>query len=318
MRKNSTIYIFKFTVYFLFFCLTACNTGIESTKAIKMSKSDKKDIMPTTEEIFAEKISSQVVGNWEIGKKFVVADEKAFIVLKNEPGSLASVPVGSELCYLGFETKDNAGGEEMCLLRFSDKTGKNIYVYNTNKKHEDCKKSFTGLDVPALIDLDVVDLTKQHLQSQSLWIKTQLWYDEEGNVKKGKKYVPVKILSVEPGNMYFPIKIRFTDSDAKDVSEILMNVRASNGIGVESRTFPSLFYLSDPKLKYPSITDENWALIQEGKVAIGMTKDECRLSLGSPSDVDSGHDWNNTLDLWRYKDGTFLQFQDGLLVKYRH
>ena len=89
-------------------------------------------------------------------------------------------------------------------------------------------------------------------------------------------------------------------------------------MGVESRTFPSLVSIYDPKLKYPQITAETWKLIQEGKVALGMTKEECKLSLGNPSEADSGHDWNNTIDVWSYPDGTCLHFQDGLLVNFRN
>ena len=49
--------------------------------------------------------------------------------------------------------------------------------------------------------------------------------------------------------------------------------------------------------------DAVWEMICAGKVREGMTKEECRLSLGNPDDVDSGHDWNSTLDIWRYENG---------------
>ena len=94
-----------------------------------------------------------------------------------------------------------------------------------------------------------------------------------------------------------------------------MNIGSS---GVESRTFRNLFYLSDPKLKYPDILPSTWEAIQNGRLVKGMTKDECKLSVGNPSDVNSGHDWNSTLDVWQYPNGTYLQFQDGVLVGFRN
>ena len=87
--------------------------------------------------------------------------------------------------------------------------------------------------------------------------------------------------------------------------------------GLESRTFSTLFYLSDPKLRYPSIRRDVWDLIRNESVREGMTKEECKLALGNPDDVATGHDWSQTIDIWNYKNGTFLQFQDGLLTRFR-
>jgi hypothetical protein len=49
-----------------------------------------------------------------------------------------------------------------------------------------------------------------------------------------------------------------------------------------------------------------------------MTKEECRLSLGNPAEVDTGHDYSQTLDLWKYNDGTTLWFEDGILTRIRN
>lgn len=95
---------------------------------------------------------------------------------------------------------------------------------------------------------------------------------------------------------------------------LLMNLPEASGSGVESRSFRNLFTLSDPKEKYPSILPEIWDAICDGHVRNGMTKDECRLAIGNPADSQSGHDWNSTIDIWSYPDGTFLRFQDGILV----
>lgn len=85
----------------------------------------------------------------------------------------------------------------------------------------------------------------------------------------------------------------------------------------ESRSFSSLFSLNDPKLAYPGITPEIWEIICRGGLTVGMTKEECKLSLGNPKEVDTGHDWNSLMDYWKYDDGTYLLFQDGRLINYR-
>ncbi|MDE6400707.1 MAG: hypothetical protein K2L68_07600, partial [Muribaculaceae bacterium] len=65
------------------------------------------------------------------------------------------------------------------------------------------------------------------------------------------------------------------------------------------------------------IEDDVWQLICSSKVRTGMTKDECRLALGNPKEVDSGHDYTQTLDLWHYSDGAVLWFEDGILTRFR-
>jgi len=39
--------------------------------------------------------------------------------------------------------------------------------------------------------------------------------------------------------------------------------------------------------------------------------------LGNPTEVDSGHYYTQTLDLWHYTDGKVLWFEDGTLSKFR-
>lgn len=312
----------KYLIYSFFivilFAIHGCNTGIESTRAIKMSKSEKKELQPTEEETFALQFSSLKLKDWKIGKNFFVADSKAFLILKGDSNPKDSTLTGIILSYDGIESSPTAGGNTVCYIKFVDNNSGKRYYYNTGKNEKISLENIDGLDIPAMIDIDMVENIKVLLKGKELWIRTQLWYDSESNPKEGRKLVPVFINDVANGNMYFPIRIDFSEKDCDTFSSIYMNVKTSTGIGAESRTFPSLFYLNDPRSKYPSISDEVWKLIQNGRVAVGMTKDECRLSLGNPPDVDAGHNWNNTIDIWRYKDGTFLQFQDGLLVNFRH
>ncbi|MDE6342439.1 MAG: hypothetical protein K2K93_08985, partial [Muribaculaceae bacterium] len=85
----------------------------------------------------------------------------------------------------------------------------------------------------------------------------------------------------------------------------------------DSRSFPSVFFLSDPKARYPQISDEHWKYIQTGRVCEGMTKEECKLVLGNPDEINAGHDANETVDFWQYKNGAYLLFTDGLLKRFR-
>lgn len=294
------------------FLFSACSTGIESTKTITLSRQERRQTAPSAEEQFMSAIKAPIINDWKPGKRFLVTDDKAELVF--DPSSMSQGADGLAnhiLTYQGLSTRINPGGSEEAVVSFSE--GNHIYKYSTGKSIEKLSQSFSSMDVPMLIDLDLVADVAALIEGKMVWTKSQLWYDADGNKITGRKFVPVTIQRVSPGTMIFPLKLDIKDETGKN-AVLYMNIRNT---GVESRTFPSLFSLKDPKEKYSDIQPEVWELIRNGKVRIGMTKEECKLSLGNPSDVNSGHDWNNTLDIWHYQNGAYLRFQDGLLVAFR-
>lgn len=304
---------FKFNFLILILIISvSCSTGIESTKTIKFSRLERKQSAPTPEEQFISAIKAPNIKDWQPGKSFLVTDDKAELVF--DPSSFAadSIHLADKIfTYQGVSTRINPGGGEEAVVTFSD--GNNIYRYSTGKTIAKVYESLSSMDIPMLIDLDLVNEVDSLLRDRKVWTKSQLWYDSDGNKIIGRKFVPVTIRNVSPGTMIFPIRLEIEDEQGKS-AVLYMNVKNS---GVESRTFPSLFSFKDPKERYPDIQPEIWELIKDSKVKLGMTKEECKLSLGNPTDVNSGHDWNATLDLWHYQNGAYLRFQDGLLVAFR-
>ena len=84
-----------------------------------------------------------------------------------------------------------------------------------------------------------------------------------------------------------------------------------------TRTFDSLFAFDNPRNRYPEIKDDVWELITRSRVREGMTRDECRLALGQPSDILRIPTYGGMQERWTYTDGIFLIFDDGFLTKYR-
>lgn len=304
--------------WLLWLLATSCSTGIEGTRTIKMTRNDQRDVQPGAEQVFISGLKSEPLIDWKIGKKFLISDNKASVVLELPAfysQSQDSIKLaGKVIRYVGTTSRRTPGGNEVLIIEFEDSTSK--YQYNTSLQPSVSFEKVNGLNIPMLIDLDMVARADSMLKNKQLWTLTRLWYDENGNIVDGHKFVPVHINRVQTGNMLFPLKVEFTDT-AGMAASMLMNVSQQEGNGPESRTFPTLFSLTDPKLKYPGINDEHWKLICDGRVNYGMTKDECRLALGNPSEVDSGHNWDYIVDIWGYKDGTYLQFRDGLLVGFR-
>ncbi|MDE6533257.1 MAG: outer membrane protein assembly factor BamE [Muribaculaceae bacterium] len=294
--------------------LSSCFTGVEGTKKISLSKDDRKAILPSDEELFFRTVSGEALEKWEHKRPFIAADNKTLLIfeqqgLPTDPETAAVA--GKTFLFEGVESRMTLDGGQDAVLVFS--SGNDIFRYNTGKSVDEAPKNVKSDEIPMMIDLKMIESARKLLVGKKLWTRSPLWYDGNGNRIPGKKYVPVTISDVRPGSLVFPIKVRFADENGNDVWAF-MNFGNS---GKESRSFSNIFYLSDIRKKFPAIEDDVWQLICSSKVRTGMTKDECRLALGNPQEVDSGHDYTQTLDLWHYSDGAVLWFEDGILTRFR-
>lgn len=296
------------------FLFSSCFTGIESTKKITLSREDKKLVTPSPEEKFMEQLQPSPLESWERGKRFIANDDKALLIIVPQQGLLPTAPdsiKGKILEFAGVESKINAAGLLTVSILFSD--GIYVYAYDTAKEFEDAMKNVMSDQIPMLIDEDMVVQARQLLLNQKFWSRSPLWYDNEGNRIDGRRFVEVTITDVQPGNLVFPLRLQIKTDD-NETAYVYMNFGSADN---ESRAFSNLFSFNDIKKHYPGIEPETWDLISRGKIKVGMTKDEVRLSLGNPNELNSGHDYSQTLDIWSYENGRVLWFEDGRLVKIR-
>ncbi|MCH5226163.1 MAG: hypothetical protein J1D77_09185 [Muribaculaceae bacterium] len=298
----------------LFLLATSCFTGIEGTKKINLSREDRKLSNPSPEELFMKDLVAQPLKDWTNGKRFIAADDKALLVIVPQSGILPVAPdsvKGKVLEFIGVESKINAAGQINVGLQFTDHLY--LYVYDTGKEFDYAMENLFSDQVPMLIDSDMVVQARNLLRGHKFWTRSPLWYDEEGNRIDGRKFVEVTVTDVEPGNLVFPLRLKILTPENQEVYMFMNYGNADN----ESRSFHNIFSLSDPRRHYPSIDDETWDHITRSRVKEGMTKEEVRLSLGNPSDSNTGHDYSQTLDIWSYENGRVLWFEDGRLVRIR-
>lgn len=296
------------TVALLATGMTSCFTGVEGTSKITLSKKDIHIIAPTEEEVYLRDVQSGPLKQWTQGRRFLITDEKfRFVVSGN---TIEPINKGDTIFYDKTEKRYSAGGGENTLIMFRHK-GEKI-AYPLERKMEAVENDLTSDRLPMLIDLEMVEAVKAKLKGKRLWTRSALWYDDSLVYGKGKKFVEVIVDDVKPGNTFFPLIIKFTDEE-NNTGHYLMNTGTT---GNESRGFDRLFYLSDPRTNYKQINDENWKAIQNEELRLGMTKEECRLSKGNPADMDSGHNYSNTMEIWKYSDGSILRFVDGLLISF--
>lgn len=291
---------------FLMIPLSGCFTGVEGTSKINLSKKDIIATAPTREELYLADISLAPMAQWEKGKRFLVADDKFKLVAEGTGATY--LRQGDVVTFDMARSSAGLGGGERTILYFD--TPRGGVSYGIDRETSYAMLNVTSAEVPMLIDMEMVENVRRKLVGDKLWTKTALWYGDTMQYVKGRKFVPVTVTAVEPGNAFFPLLVSFTDVRGNKGS-LLMNVGNS---GNESRNFAKLFSLSDPKNVYKNISQENWDAICLEEVRLGMTKEEVKLSKGNPKDIDTGHNYSNTMEIWYYPDGSYLRFVDGLLV----
>lgn len=290
---------------------TSCFTGIESTKKVELGREERRMTQPTEEEKFFQ-LERQSIKEWEPGREYLATDDRLAYVMDikdRNPGESISLK-GKILRFISADNTLMPDQSKEASIVFECE-GRRM-VYPTGKDYIKAIESFSSLDLPMMIDLKMVEEADRKLRGLHLWTKSPLWYDGDSTRIKGRKFVAVDVTRVTPGETTFPLRVYFRDSSGKE-SFMLMNI--GNG-GHDSRSFSNLFSLSDIRKQYPKITDGVWEKICAATVVPGMTKEECKLALGNPTDVNSGHSYSQTLDIWSYPDGKVLRFADGLLVDF--
>ena len=297
--------------------LVSCGTGIEVTgrvtdKDVRRAMEDT-DNRQTTVNLDAY---VDLLPAWKMGKRFWVADDKVTQMLAESSGYDKDTLhlAGHVLTYRGYSLSGLFVDEDnrRLYIEFDDElTGLHlIYRYGKaiNARH-------AGFTLPMLIDMDMVDHVARQLTGREFYIRTPIWYDRQTEqMMDGRHFIKVTIDSVLPGNAVLPLRVLFTTADTRERAMVWMSDNVST---MHGRDFDAMFVASDPHLAYPAITAANWEHITRGQVVEGMTKEECRLALGSPKSINERPDQAGMREYWYYDGGSYLYFVDGLLKQFR-
>ena len=300
---------------FLGLLFVSCGTGIEVSNPVTdkdvrrvIEQSDNRQPVVTID-AYQDSLPA-----WRVGKRFWVADNQVRLLFaRSGEYDIDTVSIaGHVLEYMGYETGDLYDNRATVNLLFRDSDGGRTYMYRTGKTID----SFgPGFSVPMLIDMDMVDHIARQVVGKDYYIRTAIWYDRYSEqMVNGRHFIKVHVDSVLPGNAVMLLRLLFTTVDNHETSMVWMSDNAST---MHGRDFDALFVARNPHDSYPAITDANWELITRGEVVIGMTKDECRLSLGNPSRIGERPDQGGMREYWYYDGGAYLYFVDGLLNQFR-
>lgn len=299
--------------------LSGCFTGVESTPVISG-----KDVLRqrastlSAEQRYLADIRPAAPSRWAPGKRLIVTDSRIGIVLDASTDALSGTrhtpAPGDTLRLVSAAPTPTLTEQPEITLMFTGAHGDSL-AYHTGID-ERAWKSRQSLEIPFTIDADVIDSVAHRLVGKHLYIIAQrrmTW--PEGAVITPRRYVGVTVRDVRGGTAELPVIVVIEPDDAPGT---LQAVYMTLGDGATAtRNFDKVFALDNPRSRYPQIEDDVWQLICDGKIRLGMTPDECRLSLGAPTEYLKIPSTSGMVERWTYPDGVYLIFEDGVLARYR-
>lgn len=308
MKIKHCIYIAFSLFSILFFCM--------ETLSAKRKKDKIEEVKPTAEELFIKNnFKEKKCSEWEKGRQFVYVSDELSLLLKPEGEQLPEHTSfkGKIFTFDGIIEESILGQAQYSVLIFDCEGQK--YRYRTEKTLKEIQTGNYKPLLPDMVAKEDILKAQQLLVGKTLYIRTPIWYNENGLEIEGRKFIPVVISDILPGDKVLPVKFVFKDDSGK-VANVLGTLFPET-LATQYTTFDRLFSFDNPRNQYKSIIDTNWDLITRAKVTKGMTKEECRLSLGRPNDVKRIPTYGGLKEQWFYNTGSYLFFEDGLLTDFR-
>ncbi|MCD8031394.1 MAG: hypothetical protein LUF85_11400 [Bacteroides sp.] len=222
----------------------------------------------------------------------VGAGSKAYlvkIIFEDDKGESYYMEVALSKTNSGMDTADFTADKKFNYFP-------NAFTFNdpNAKASEALKSKYTGLALYPKISLEVSPGSIENKESHTLLKYTPLTIEDIENVSDSPSNAILK-LKDRNGNIYY-----------KKV-DLKYDIFIKNNDYIED-----LFGFGDLRKKYPSITEENWALISQGEIRPGMSTEECRLALGSPIQIQQKRD--SRFETWFYQ-GQTVEFENGKILR---
>lgn len=311
--KQSIIHFIAYLSIAVTAVFTGCYTATESTPRIKVEKEEL--YQPTIEELVIDNnFSHKGCHTWLDGKAFTSIEDALSPMLRPEDDApLAQSGLKGKIFFYKGYREENLYGDKAVVYLLYECNG-HLYSYYTGKSIDEIKETNYLPLIPSLIDMDDVAMARSLFVGKQLYIRTNHWYNLQGEVIQGRHLVPITITAVEPGNNVLPLAIRFVDSKGIE-AQVYITTKSSSY--TQMLTFDRLFSYENPRNAHSEISDEVWTAITESRLLKGMTKSECRLSIGLPSEINKIPTYNGVKEQWLYNSGAYLFFSDGILEDFR-
>ncbi len=163
--------------------------------------------------------------------------------------------------------------------------------------------------------------------ARSRWLNKTLWfkknelseYDERKDeifIVEIMKCSPVKVIDIVVG-WFSDRPVRFIlRTSSGDEGFVDINLSGTN-VDLMFRhryLFDDNFFTEDPRKTF-NWSEKAWDLIERGKVMIGMTYEQAKLSWGKPKEINRTYIDTSVHEQWVYASGDYLYFEDGVLTQ---
>lgn len=286
--------------------LHSCYTGVEVTPRITDKQVSREIGTPSAESKLIGSVEGEPPSAWQKGKVFTLAEGKVNVAYLPATVSETLEP-GDTLLFESMNPAVTLTGAEMTDISFRTPEGRTV-THRMETPPGTLRES-TSAVLPFLVEATVVDSVSSVLTGRTLWTLTMQRYTLDGEPTQGRKFQKVKVTGVRAGKGKYPIEVLIGNDEMLYLS---VEPKSHN-----TRRFSNLFTLTDPRKNYRNITDKNWELITRGKIAEGMTMEECRLALGAPKEIDRDATYEALIERWTYENGIYLFFSDGILTRFR-
>lgn len=299
--------------------LSSCFTGVESTPRIGQSEVRRNNPGGAPpERRYLDNIVPSAPNVWpEQGHKLLIDDNRISRILA--PGSTTPVNLKGRLVdFVSYSPAISLTGDDAVDITFRDSADSDTIICRIPVAPS-AIDTISRLDIPFTIDISLVNKVDTFLRGQKLFVATPDWYDASGNTIFGLRHVEAVVDSVVPGTFIYPAAVYFTLTDESLMPDggkhyLYMSVA---GVGAQARSFDRLFEFESPRRRHPEIEDDTWQCIMRSRLRLGMTPAECRLALGTPTDILKVPTRGGMRETWSYSDGVFLVFEDGILTRFR-
>ncbi len=303
------------------FALGGCFTGVESTPRIDATHVKRERAAGTTpEQQYLSDIKPLPPKEWQPGKMFRITDDRISRIFTSHSAGAEALK-GNDLFFERIVPARSLTGNDATELQFATTDGRR-FNYRINGISYERMDTLSSLEVPFTIDMQLVEAVDSKIRDKEFYIKTSAWYGIDGQRKEnGLRHILVHIDSVVAGDAYFPTLVCFSVVNSEirrrlgeSQHAVYMSVGTSKSA---TRNFDVLFAFESPRKAHPEIKDDVWELIISSKVREGMSRDECRLALGTAPEVLRTPTYSGMREVWSYSDGVFLIFDDGYLTRFR-
>lgn len=295
--------------------LGGCFTGVEGTKRITDSDVRRQQAGHiTAEQRFMADIAPTPPGKWVPGRRMRVDDRRVSLIFGPNSDEADNL-VGHDLFFDGFAAARSLTGDDATDVVLRDSRGRRFYYRLNNSPAE--IDTMEALQIPFMVDVEVVERVDAEMRGKDFYVRTPLWLNPatRERIDGGLRHIRVTVDSVGIGTANYPAAVYFHASEGPQGTYMLYMTIGSGR--TSTRNFDTLFAFENPRKQYPEIRDNVWELIKRSRVAKDMTRDECRLALGVPQQIERIPTRGGMVERWRYSDGVFLVFDDGYLSQFR-